>query len=78
MQQCVVVTVEDSALHTEMENLESEEEDSSRRVLWYKLMSWLGKIRTHHRDEVWSVVLWQEFFVSCVGTTVPALVELPL
>ncbi len=31
-QQCVVATVEDSVLRTEMENLESEEEDAPRRV----------------------------------------------
>ena len=49
VQQRVVATVEDSVLRTEMENLESEEEDASRRVLWYKPMSWLGQIRPHHR-----------------------------
>ena len=31
-QQCVVATAEDSVLRTEMENLESEEEDAPRRV----------------------------------------------
>ena len=36
---CVITTVEDSTLITEMENLESDEEDTSRRVLWYKSMS---------------------------------------
>jgi hypothetical protein len=61
-----------------MENLESDEEDASRRVLWYKPMSWLGQISTHHRDETWSAGLWQVVFVSCVGVTVPALVDLPL
>ncbi len=54
VKQCVVATVEDSDLRTEMENLESDEEDTARRVLWYKPMSWLGQIRSHHRDEVWS------------------------
>ena len=54
VQQRVVPTVEDSALLTEMENLESDEEDSSSPVLWYKSMSWLGQIRTHHRDETCS------------------------
>ena len=33
-QQRVVATVEDSVLRTEMENLESEEEDAPRRVLY--------------------------------------------
>ena len=51
MKQCVVTTVVDSVLHTEMENLESEEEDDPRRVLWYESMSCLGQIRSHHRDE---------------------------
>ena len=78
MQQRVIATVEDSALRTEMENLESDEEDASRRVLWYKPMSWLGQIRPHRRDEAWSAGLWQAFFASCVGATVPALAELPL
>ena len=77
VQQRVIATVEDSALRTEMENLESDEEDASRRVLWYKPMSWLGQIRPHRRDEAWSAGLWQAFFASCVGATVPALAELP-
>ena len=74
----MVSTVEDSAPHPEMENLESDEEDVSRQVLWYKPMSWLGQISPHHRDEAWSAGLWQAFFASCVGATVPTLVELPL
>jgi hypothetical protein len=41
-QQRVVATVEHSVLRTEMENLESQEEDAPRRVLWFKPMSWLG------------------------------------
>ena len=53
VQHRVVATVEDSVLRTEMENLESEEEDAP----WYKPMSCLGQIRTHHRDEVWSAGL---------------------
>ena len=57
VQQRVVTTVEDSALRTEMKNLESDEEHTSRRVLWYKPTSWLGQIRTHHRDESWSAGL---------------------
>ncbi len=57
VQEFVITTVEDSDLHTEMENLESDEEDASRRVLWYKPMSWLGQIRSHLRDETWSAGL---------------------
>ena len=34
-------------------------------------------MRPHHRDECWSAGLWQDFFASCVGATVPALAELP-
>ena len=78
MQQRVVATVEDSVLRTEMENLESEDEDAPRRVLGYKPMSWLGQIRPHRRDEAWSAGLWQTFFASCVGATIPGLAELPL
>ena len=36
VQQRVVATVEDSVLHTEMVSLESQEEDTPRRVLWFK------------------------------------------
>ncbi len=48
-EQRVVTTVEDSALRVEM----SQEEDDSRRVLWYKPRV-LGVIRSHRRDESWS------------------------
>ena len=81
-QQRVVDTVEDSVLRTEMQNLESEEEDAPRRVLYFKSMSWLGQIRPHRRDEAWSASLRQTFFASCVGViygaNIPALAELPL
>jgi hypothetical protein len=77
-QQRVVATVADSVLRTEMENLESEEEDAPRRVLYLKPMSWLGQIRPHRRDEAWSASLWQTFFASCVGANTPAMAELPL
>ena len=77
-QQRVVTTVEDSVLHTEMENLQSQDEDAPRRVLWYKPMTWLGQIRSHHRDEEWSPEFCQTFFVSCVGANIPVLTELPL
>ena len=55
-----------------------EEEDTPRRVLWYKPMSWLGQMRPHHRDESWSGSLWQTFFVSCTGSNMPVQSELPL
>ena len=61
-----------------MGNLESQEEDAPRRVLWYKPMGWLGQIRPHPRDETWPAGLWQPFFAACVGATIPALAELPL
>jgi hypothetical protein len=76
--QRVVATVEESVLRTEMENIESEEEDAPKRVLWYIPMGWLGQIRPHRRDETWSANLWQTFFASCVGANIPALAELPL
>ena len=57
-QQRVVPTVEESVVRTEMTGLESQEEDSPKRVLFYKPMSWLGQIRPHRRDESWSPSLW--------------------
>ena len=39
VEQRVIAAVEDSVFLTEMENLESDEEDTSRRVLWYNPMS---------------------------------------
>ncbi len=40
-QQRVLVTVEESVLKTEMGDLESQEEDAPKRLLFYKPMSWL-------------------------------------
>ena len=54
-QQRIIATAEDSVLRTEMANLESQEEDAPRCVLWFKPMSWLGQIRPHRRDEAWSL-----------------------
>ncbi len=56
-QQRVVATVEESVFRMEMTDLESQEEDAPKRVLFYKPMSWLGQIRPHRRDESWSVSL---------------------
>jgi hypothetical protein len=56
-QQRVVATVEESVLRMEMAGLESQEEDTPKRVLFYKPMNWLGQIRTHRRDESWSASL---------------------
>jgi hypothetical protein len=53
--QRIIATTEDSVLRTEMGILESQEVDAPRRVLRYKTMSWLGKIRPHRRDEAWYV-----------------------
>ena len=77
-QQRIIATAEDSVLRTEMVNLESQEEDAPKRVLWFKPMSCLGQIRTHRRDETWSESLWQTCFASCVGAKIPDLPELPL
>ena len=41
-QQRIIDTVEDSVLRTEMDNLESQEEDAPKCVLWFKAMSWNG------------------------------------
>jgi hypothetical protein len=48
-QQSIVTTVEDSVLRTEMTDLESQEEDVPKRILFFKPMSWLGQIRSHRR-----------------------------
>jgi hypothetical protein len=56
-QQRIVVTVEDSVLRTEMVDLESQEEDAPKCILFFKPMSWLGQIRPHLRDETWSASL---------------------
>jgi hypothetical protein len=77
-QQRIIATAEDSVLRTEMANLESQEEDAPRCVLWFKPMSWLGQIRPHHRDEAWTASLWQTFFAASVGAQIPLLAEMPL
>jgi hypothetical protein len=66
-QQRIVATVEDSVLRTEMAGLESQEEDAPNRILFFKPMSWLERIRPHHRDEAWSASLWQTFFAMTMG-----------
>jgi hypothetical protein len=40
-----------------MGDLETQEENAPNRVLWYIPMSWIGVIRSHLRDESWSVSL---------------------
>ena len=60
------------------DNLESQEVDAPRRVLWFNPMSWLGQIRPHRRDEAWSASLWQTFFDTSVGVQIPLLAEMPL
>jgi hypothetical protein len=55
-QQRIVATVEDSVLRTKMSDLESQEEDAPTCILFFKSMSWLGQIRSHHRDETWSAL----------------------
>ncbi len=63
-QQRIVSTVEDSVLRTEMTDLESQEEDVPKGILFFKPMSWLGQIRFHRKDETWSASLWQLSFPS--------------
>ena len=73
-----MATVEDSVLCVEMGDLESQEEDDPKRILWYKPIGFLGVIRPHHRDESWSAGLWQSFFATCVGAHIPDLEDLSL
>jgi len=46
-QQSIVATVEESVLGTEMDALESQEEDDPKRILYFKSMSCLGYISPH-------------------------------
>ncbi len=77
-QQSVVVTVEESVLKTEMDDLESQEEDAPKCILFFKTISWLGQIRPHRRDESWSASLWQTFFSTSMGAQIPVIPEKPL
>ena len=61
-----------------MVGLESQEEDTPKRNLWFKPMSWVDQVRTHHRNEAWSASLWQTFFATSVGAQIPLLEEIPL
>ena len=61
-----------------MDDLESQEEDDPKGILFFKSMSWLGQIRSHRRDEIWSASLWQIFFVMTMGAQIPGIVEKPL
>ncbi len=70
-QQCVVATVEESVLKTEMAGRESQEEDAPKRILFFK-------IRPHRRDESWSASLWQTFFSASMGAQIPVIAERPL
>jgi hypothetical protein len=56
-QQHIVSTIEDFVLRTEMTGLESQEEDTPKLIIFFKTMSCLGQIRSHRRDEVWSLSL---------------------
>jgi hypothetical protein len=61
-----------------MAGLESQEEDTPKRILFFKPMSWLGQIRSHRRDESWSSSLWQTFFSTSMGAQIPVIAEKPL
>jgi hypothetical protein len=61
-----------------MTDLESQEEDAPKRILFFKPMSWLGQIRTHRRDESWSASLWQTFFSTSMGAQIPVIAVKPL
>jgi hypothetical protein len=57
-QHSIVTTVEDSVLRTDIADLEFQEEDVPKRILFFKPMSWLGQIKSDRRDEAWSASLW--------------------
>ena len=77
VQQRIVATAKDSVLRTGMTGLESQEEDVPSRNLGFKTVGWLGKIRSHRRDESWSASLCQTFLPTSVGAYIPLLVEEP-
>jgi hypothetical protein len=77
-QQSIVSTVEDSVVRTVMDDLESQEEDAPKRILFFKPMSRLGQIRPHRRDEAWSASFWQTFFARTMGSQIPVITEKPL
>jgi hypothetical protein len=60
-----------------MDVLESQEEDVPKCIHFCKHMSWMGKIRSHRRDETWSTSLWQTFFSTSMGAQIPVMVENP-
>jgi hypothetical protein len=74
-QQRIVATVEDSVLRMEMTDLDSQEEDAPKLVLFFKPISWLGQMRTHRRDESWSASLCQTFFSTSMGAQIPVIAE---
>jgi hypothetical protein len=61
-----------------MTDLESQEDETCNRVLWFKPMSWLGQISPHRRDEDWSTSLWQTFFVTVMDDQIPVITQNPL
>ena len=60
-----------------MGDLEDQEENAPKCVLWYKSMVCLGVIRPHHRDESWSVSLRHTFFSLAVGAQIPSITAMP-
>jgi hypothetical protein len=58
--------------------IDPQEEDAPKRILFFKPMSWLGQIRPHRRDESWSASLWQTFLSTSMGAQIPAIAEKPL
>jgi hypothetical protein len=61
-----------------MTGLESQEEATPKRILFFMSMSWMGQIRTHRRDEVWSGSLCKTFFVMTLDDQIPVIEEKPL
>ena len=50
-QEHIVTTVEDSVLRTEMSDLESQEEDDPKCILFFKPMSWLGQDKSLNESD---------------------------
>ena len=70
-----MATVEDSVLRTEMSDLEPQEEDAPKCILFFNPMSWVEQISPHRRDETWSASLCQTFFSTSMGAQIPVITE---
>ena len=58
-----------------MELLEPQDEDAEPRKLYYAPLTFLSHIGSHNIE--WPLDLWQTFFSSSLGVSIPILVDHP-